>query len=120
MVADLHTELRSLIRQTAVRLEHVGELVESTKWGQPSFAPAKPRIGSSVRLQTNDDGTSSLMFICNTGLVDQFRAMYGDALTFIGNREIKVEKLTDSNRPVLMGCVSMALTYHLSKRAAKT
>ncbi|MEL6437379.1 MAG: DUF1801 domain-containing protein, partial [Pseudomonadota bacterium] len=71
-------KLRDLILQSARETEGVGAVEESRKWGQPSFAPAKANVGSSVRIQSNDDGTQSLIFICTTGLVDTFREQYAD------------------------------------------
>jgi hypothetical protein len=115
LAQNLETELRELFRETAQELPQVGEIQESLKWGQPSFAPAKPRIGSSVRLQHNDDGSMSLMFICNSGLVEQFRERYGDGLAFVGNREIVLRELNPENREKLKHCVSLTWTYHLKK-----
>ncbi|MEM1365129.1 MAG: DUF1801 domain-containing protein [Pseudomonadota bacterium] len=116
----LSSQLRDLIIETAEETAGVGTLEETTKWGQPSFAPKVPKTGSPIRLQNNNDGTSSLMFICTTNLVEGFRAQYGDQLNLIGNREIRVTKLNGGTTPALKHCVAQALTYHLSKRAAKT
>ncbi|MEO0635661.1 MAG: DUF1801 domain-containing protein [Pseudomonadota bacterium] len=116
---DLKGKLRNLIGEVAQETDSVGEIEETLKWGQPSFAPKRPKVGSSVRLQDNEDGSTGLMFICNTDLVERFRTQYPDQLDFIGNREIRVRELTAANEPALKHCVAMALTYHLSKRASK-
>ena len=115
VATTLAQRLRSLIVEAAASSDGVGEIAETLKWGQPSFAPKKPRIGSSVRLQNNDDGSMSLMFICNTNLVERFREIYADDLNFIGNREIKVQDADNIPENALKHCIAMALTYHLAK-----
>ncbi len=110
-------DLINFIIETALETEGVGELEESVKWGQPSFTPKKPNIGSSIRIQTNKDDTLSLMFICTTGLVDEFRSLYGDRLILKGNREIhlRADDL-DKNRDALKHCISLALTNKVRKK----
>ncbi len=109
--------LRALIANAAYETPGVGPLEESVKWGEQSFAPAKPRIGSSVRVQPRANGDVALMFICHTHLVDEFRSLYGDQLTFEGDRAIVIE--TGKPLPVapLKHCIALAFTYHLRKRA---
>ena len=65
--------LRTLIFEVADETPGIGELTETLKWGQPSYTPKKPRIGSSVRLSATDDGRAAVWFICHTHLVDRFR-----------------------------------------------
>ena len=108
-------QLRVLVHQTANEIEEIKELEESLKWGQPSFV-AKPKgLGSSVRIDKRDDGVS-VYFICNTGLVDQFREIYPDTFNYKGNREIHFA--VDENLPEdeLSHCIAMALTYHSNKK----
>lgn len=114
-MATLDALLRDLIFKAAAEHEQIGTLDETLKWGQPSFTPKKKRIGSSVRLQTNKDGTMSLMFICHTGLVNRFRELYDTELIFEGTRAIVVSEISESNTPPLKHCIAMALTYHLNK-----
>jgi hypothetical protein len=113
---ELHDDLRGLILETAAATSGVGEIAESVKWGEQSFAPARPRIGSSVRLADRRDGSVGMMFICHTGLVDRFRDLYPDAFSYEGNRTI-VFRLGDTiPRDELAHCIALALTYHLRKR----
>ncbi len=112
----LADRLRALIAETARETPGVGGIAESLKWGEPSFAPARPRIGSSVRLQERANGDVALMFICHTGLVDRFRERYGDTLTLEDNRAIVVSPQNDLPADALKHCIAMALTYHLAKR----
>ena len=111
--------LQTLIEDTAARTDGVGLLERSVKWGQPSCAPAKPRIGSSVRLQARDNGDVALMFICHTRLVEDFRELYGNRLVFEGNRAIVVRKGEPFDEEAVGHCIALALTYHLRKRGSR-
>ena len=109
-------ELEALIRDTAARTQGVGEIEQSLKWGERSFAPARSNIGSSVRIQPRAGGDVALMFICHTNLVEEFRALYPDTLAFEGNRAIVVEAGRPVDRDALSHCIALALTYKLRKR----
>ena len=111
----MRDDLKHLIASVAADNPRIGPLEESLKWGQPSFTPKKRNVGSSVRIQENDDGSHSLMFICHTNLVGQFRELYGDQLDFDGNRAIHLRE-DDLESDALKHCISMALTYMLDKR----
>ena len=47
-LAMLIARLRSLVFDVAAGSPGVGALSETLKWGEPSYAPEKPRVGSSV------------------------------------------------------------------------
>ena len=113
----LFENLRALIFETARETEGVGELAESLKWGEPSFTPARPRIGSSVRLAIRDDDTVAMLFICHTNLVDRFRELYPETFAFDGNRALVFK--TDDPIPAAetKHCIAMALTYRKRKPA---
>lgn len=110
---------RRLILEAAAETDAVGELAESVKWGEASFTPEKPRIGSSVRIQARANGEEALMFICHTGLVDEFRDLYGETLAFEGNRAIVLPAGASVDEAAIRHCIALALTYHWRKRAAK-
>lgn len=108
---------RQLIEQAARETEGVGPLAENVKWGEPSFAPAKRNTGSSVRLQQRANGDVALMFICHTGLVEEFRELYGDRLEFEGNRAIVLKSGQEYDAAAVKHCIALALTYHRRKHA---
>lgn len=111
-------KLRKLVREVAKSNADIGELVETLKWGQPSFLPKRPRIGTTVRMDavSEDPVRVALYFHCQTTLVETFRELYSDTLNFEGNRAI----VLDVSRPLpeaeLRHCIEMALTYHKAKR----
>jgi hypothetical protein len=110
-------ELRRLVVQAAAETPRVGPLIETLKWGQPSFLPEKPRVGSTVRLGTmkGDQGRCAMFFHCQTRLVETFRHLCPDTFIFEGNRAM----LIPSDKPIpadaIRHCASLALTYHLWK-----
>lgn len=114
--ADALFRLRDLIFETAAENPEIGELLESLKWGQPSYTPKKANIGSSVRLGLNKSGNPALFFICHTNIVDRFRELYPDTLCFEGKRAV----ILDANAvwPIeeLKHCVAIALTWKMEKR----
>jgi hypothetical protein len=113
--ARSEARLRRLIAQAGAA-SGAGKIVESVKWGQPSFAPARPRVGSSVRIEHRANGDMALMFICHTGLVERFRELYGGRLRCEGNRAIVIEAGAGVPEEEIRHCIAMAFTYHLQKQ----
>lgn len=114
-VAAMLVKLRELVFETAAETPAIGDLAESLKWGQPSYTPTKPNIGSSIRLDATPDGSAAAYFICHTNLVDRFRELYADSLTFEGNRAILLDPEAPLPEVELKHCFAMALTYKLKR-----
>jgi hypothetical protein len=106
--------LRRLIFRTAAKLDGVGPLTETLKWGQPSYLTEHSKSGSTIRLGTlgSNDTSCAVFFNCNTTLVESFRTQFADVLAFEKNRAV----LVDPNGPLpeaeLATCLAAALTYH--------
>lgn len=109
-------DIKNLIHQVAADTPEIGLLEESLKWGEQSFTPLKRNTGSSVRIQPRANGDAALMFICHTNLVEEFRGLYPDALTFEGNRAIVLPKDRTPDHKALSHCIALALTYKLRKK----
>lgn len=109
---DAMRRLRKLIFETAAATQGVGPLTESLKWGEPSYAPARPRTGSSVRIAPRGKDGAALLFICHTGMVGRFKELYPDTFGFEGDRAL----VMDASRPLpeaeLGHCIALALTWH--------
>lgn len=111
--------LRDLILDTAADLPQAGEILETLKWGQPSYLPKRPRVGSTVRLGATKDGTqAALFFHCQTSIISDFRAGPGadTDITCDGNRAILLDPASDLPRDLLRLPIRHALTYHLKRR----
>ena len=113
-----HAELRALLMTEAERLG-VGPLTETLKWGQPSYAPLTPKIGTTLRLWRDKSGNHPALFVpCSTTLVQEFRDSHGDGLEFDGNRGLVLTNGLTGKEEVVCHFISAALTYHLRKRTS--
>lgn len=108
--------LRKLVLNIAAENPLIGPVEESTKWGEPTYTPARKGIGSSVRIAPRRDGRISMNFICHTGLVSRFREIYADSLMFEGNRSIIIDPAKPLPQDELHHCIAMALTYFRTKQ----
>ena len=110
--------LRGLIFETAGETKGVGDLVETLKWGQPAYRPARPRIGTTLRIDAVKGRPDhyALFVHCQTSLADTFRGLYGDTLEIEGDRAIVFSTEAEVPRAVLKHCISLALTYHTATR----
>jgi hypothetical protein len=110
--------LRQLIFDVASRTNGVGELEETLKWGQPSYATTQTGSGSPVRIDQikSREGQYAMYFHCQTTLVDSFREMYRDQFAFGGNRSLIFDVKDRVPIDALSHCIAMALTYHRDKK----
>lgn len=108
------TQVRALILDTARNVPKIGAIIETLKWGQPSYLPAKQRVGTTVRIDALKRGPSdfAVFFNCQTDLVSRFREMYGNTLSFEGNRALNFRNTDKIPSSELAHCVALALTYH--------
>lgn len=106
--------LRQLILDTAQGLDEVDGVIETLKWGEPSY---RSPIGSTIRIgwSKSDPGQYALYFNCKSKLVDTIRELYGEKFMLEGNRAILFSG--DGAVPVLelKHCIELALTYHKRK-----
>jgi Domain of unknown function (DU1801) len=107
-------EVRDLIFETAARIEGVGPLTETLKWGEPAYLTQATSSGSTIRLGwlQSSERACAVLFNCRTTLVDDFRNQFPDVFAYEKNRAI----LLDARKPLpeapLCSCLGMALTYH--------
>ena len=114
--------LRALIFATAAATPGVGWVDETLKWGQPSYLTSVSRSGTTVRIgpAKGDPRRVALYVHCQTHLVERFRALYGDVLTFEDNRAILLDVAAPLPVEPLRHCIGLALTYHRDKRGKVT
>ena len=110
--------LRKLVLDTAEHTEGVGPLLETLKWGQPSYLTAETKAGTTVRLGPvkNEPGKCALFVHCQSGLIEQFRERYADTLVFEGKRAIVLDAGSAFPEAALRHCIALALTHHLRKK----
>ena len=115
--ADMENEmmaLRQLILDTAAETEGVAKLEETLKWGEPSYLT---KGGSTIRIdwKPSTPNEYAMYFNCQSKLIDTFKELYQDVLTFDGNRAIVLKAGVAIPSNELKHCVSLALTYHKIK-----
>lgn len=113
--ADL-LALRELVFEVAQETPSIGPLVETLKWGEPAYLPARARTGTTVRINRlkGKSGGTALFFHCQTTLVSTFRELYPDRFEFEGNRAIILQSGRRLPRRELKHCIALALPYHLT------
>ena len=116
---DALLRLRGLIFAAAVESPSVGPLIETLKWGDPAYLPRTPRIGTTVRINAVKGAKTqyAALFHCQTTLVESFRLLYPDTLSFSGNRAILLDLDQPASDAALKHCIALALTYHLTHAA---
>ena len=109
--------LRQLIFDTAATIEGVGELQETLKWGQPSYLTIKPKSGTTIRIdQVRSTSDQYALYVhCQTTLIDTFKEMFPDELTYEGNRSIVFNIKDNIPTNLVRHFISLALTYHARK-----
>lgn len=108
--------IRDLVYRTASKLVTVGNLTETTKWGEPAFLTLASKSGSTIRVAWKDKHPRKigLYFNCKTSLVDTMRSLFAEDFEFQGNRGVLLE-LALWDEHAVCHCLEMALTYHLKK-----
>ncbi|MEM6525740.1 MAG: DUF1801 domain-containing protein [Bacteroidota bacterium] len=111
---DKLLQLRKLILDTAHETDGLEKLMETTKWGEPSYVT---KTGSTIRMDWKEKAPDKfyLFFICSTELVNTFRIIFGDELQFEGNRAIVLNLKEDLPTSALKRCIQLALNYHKLK-----
>lgn len=105
--------LRQLVLNTASESECVGALLETLKWGEPSYLT---KSGSTIRMDWKNSTPNeyALYFHCKTKLIDTFKELYGDRLKFEGNRAIVFHQNDEIPLDEVKHCF-LSLTYHSRK-----
>ena len=107
-------DLHALILRLAGEIKGAGEIEQSVKWGQASFATARPKSGTPIRIDSNTDaGTYSLFVPCSTSLISDFRETHPQIFDYHGNREIRLNLNAPMPKAELSLFITAALTYYL-------
>lgn len=109
--------LRNLIFDVASRTEGAGQIEESLKWGEPSYAPVKPKSGTAIRLHRDNELRRTKVCVhCQTSLIGDLREQYPDLFEYEGNRGFVLRDDEDIPVKELSHFIALALTYHQRKR----
>ena len=106
--------LRALVHEVAEETEMVSYLHETLKWGEPAFVT---KTGSTLRMdwKAKQPEQYAMYFQCTSQLVPTFRFVFGEEMSFEGNRAVTF--LLDAKLPKdkVKQCIAAALTYHKVK-----
>jgi hypothetical protein len=110
--------VRKMVFAAAAANDRVGAINETLKWGEPAYLTTASKSGSTIRLawKSATPDRYALYFNCKTDLVDTFRTLYPEELSFEGNRAITLPCGQPLPKQALSRCIEAALTYHLTKR----
>ncbi len=108
-------ELRNLILETASENSAIGPLEETLKWGEPAFLTNVTKAGTTIRINRHakDDSKYAMYVHCQTDLVERYKQLYADDLSFDGNRAVVFEMTQQLPLDAVKHCIAMALIYHL-------
>jgi len=111
--------LRALVLEAGGDPRIDGGIEETLKWGQPSYLPRAPGIGTTVRLGTSKawPDHAALFFHCQTRLLDTFRHLYPDTFDFEGDRALLILENEPIPKDAVRHCAALALTYHQWKNS---
>ncbi len=109
--------LRRLILDVASSDPDIGPLEETLKWGEPSFLTAATGSGTTVRINRHRKSADTYAFYvhCQTDLIERYKQLYGDTLTFDGNRGVLFDSKGELPFDAVKHCIAMALTYRLRR-----
>lgn len=102
-------ELRTLIIES-IESNDLGDVEETLKWNEPSYLV---KGGSTIRIdwKPKTPDQYSMFFNCNTKLVDTYRELYADVLSFEGNRAIVLNLNEPLPIDAIRHCIELALRY---------
>ncbi len=109
-------QMRDWILEEGERLPRGVE--ETLKWGEPSYLGKKARVGTTVRIGSKSATHVALYVGCQTSLVDTFKELLGDAVTYEGNRAVCFDLDKPLPEDTVKLCARLAFRYHLDKRAS--
>ncbi|MEP1614355.1 MAG: hypothetical protein ABJL72_20845 [Roseobacter sp.] len=105
--------LRDIVFNVADRAE-IGAIHETLKWGQPSWLPAKKRVGSTLRCAWKPSAPKefSLFVNCNTTLCETMRELHPNAFQYEGQRALHFPITAMAPTDAIEHCAFLTLTYH--------
>lgn len=103
--------LRAMVFDVARELTSVGEITESLKWGQPSYAT---KTGTPIRLGHSKMGAPAIFVHCQSSVISDFAAVFGQDFEIDGARAVHLDPDSiDAQDGPLRKLIASALTYRL-------
>lgn len=106
--------VQALVCAISTEAQGVGTIEESLKWGQISFATARPKSGTPIRIDGDAEASTYSIYVpCSTSLIEDFRSVHPDMFDYHGRREIRLDLNKPLPDPELTLFLTAALRYYL-------
>ncbi|WFE74228.1 hypothetical protein [Roseinatronobacter sp. S2] len=108
-------DIRCLIFQLSDRMETIGPLTETLRWGEPAYLTQTSKSGTTIRLGRTRSAPqdAAIFFNCQTSLVGEFRMQFADEFRFDKNRAVIIPHERPLPENAVRFCLCRALRYHL-------
>ncbi|GAC16230.1 DUF1801 domain-containing protein [Aliiglaciecola lipolytica] len=106
--------LRELLLNVANNTPEIKHLEETFKWGEPSYIT---KTGSTLRMDWKPSKPAhiSVFVNCQTKLIETFKELYPQELSYVGNREIALPLNKPLPLQVLAHCFELTFKYQKIK-----
>jgi len=103
--------LRDLIIKTAKGSKNVTKLLETLRWGEPSFIA---KNGTTIRINWSPKRPTQygMYFQCSSLMIPTIKEIYGNVFKYEGTRAIIFDLDQKIPKKELIECILMALSYH--------
>ncbi len=106
--------LRDLIFDVAKETPQAGQIMETLKWGQPSYVTPATKSGSTLRIGLAKGGGVGIFAHCATSIISTYAATFPDTDRIEGNRAVIFRNPDEIVSDRLRLLIRHGLTYHLS------
>ncbi len=108
-------KLRSLIIDAAAELEVGNQLMETLKWGEPSYLAPQ---ASTIRIawRPAKPAEYGLFFNCKTVIIETINEIYPSQFNIEGKRGLLFNMNEKLPAKIVKHCIVLALTYHTRKK----
>ena len=110
--------LREMIFEVQAETPEAGEIEESLKWGQPSYA-TRPKTGTPLRLAATKSGGFGLFVHCQSRVIPELETTFPGEFELDGNRGVLFSPGDVLPEDKLKIMIARALTYHVPESAGK-
>lgn len=111
-------KLRSLLFEAAAQTDGVGSVLETLRWGTPSYLTPETKSGTTIRLgvEAKTGDRFGLYVPCQTTLIADFKHLYGKTFSYTGKRGLLFNPGAELPLAELQHCIALGLTYHANKQ----
>lgn len=109
-------EIRDLVLDATAKCS-AAPLLETLKWGEPSWLPTRPHVGSTLRVAWKSQRPKHIgLFVnCRTTLAEDIRTVWPDSFEYEKARALWLPLDAPLPRDAVAHAALMTLTYHLPK-----